>query len=116
MFLAIGKTKVLSKTNLLNFIILAIFIYPVTIAYGIEGISFLIVMMCLSHMIIVWWFVTKNFDISFSDIGETFREPMLSSILMFIAMLIVKAVLGSGLVPFAATLLVGGVVYVALIY
>lgn len=116
MFLAIGKTKVLSKTNLLNFIILAIFIYPATTAYGIEGVSFLVVMMLLSHMVILWWLVTKNFDISFSEIGQTFRGPMLSSILMFITMLIVKAVLGSGLVSFTATLLVGGVVYATVIY
>jgi PST family polysaccharide transporter/lipopolysaccharide exporter len=116
MFMATGKARVLSMTNLLNFIIIAIFIYPATVSFGIEGVSFLVVMMLFSHMIILWWLVTKNFDISFGEIGETFRGPMLSSILMFTAMLILKSMLGPGLVPFLATLALGGVVYVGVIY
>ncbi len=115
-FMAIGKTRILSFTNLLNFIILIIFIYPATTQYGIEGVSFLVVMMLFSHMIILWWFMTKNLDITFGDIGETFRGPLLSSILMFICMVLVKSLLGVGLVSFGVTLIVGAFLYLVLVY
>ena len=115
-FMAIGKSKVLSMTNLLNFIILIIFIYPATTQYGIEGVSFLIVMMLFSHMIILWWFMTKNLDVTYGDIGETFRGPLLSSILMLIAMILVKSLFGVGLVSFAVTVIVGAFVYLVIVY
>jgi PST family polysaccharide transporter/lipopolysaccharide exporter len=115
-FLAIGKTKILSVTNLLNLVILLIFIYPATVYYGIEGISFLMVMLMLSHMIILWWLMTKNTDVTFSEIGDTFRGPMLASIVMFMLMLIMRVTLGPGSVSFIVTGLVGMAVYMAIIY
>ncbi|MCK4445225.1 MAG: polysaccharide biosynthesis C-terminal domain-containing protein, partial [Thermoplasmata archaeon] len=115
-FLAIGKTKTLSMTNLLNLVILLIFIYPATVQYGIEGISFLIVMMYLSHMIILWWLITKNMDVTFSEIGDTFRGPLLASILMLILMMMTKVMLGPGIVSFMLNALVGMGVYMAIIY
>jgi PST family polysaccharide transporter/lipopolysaccharide exporter len=115
-FLAIGKSKLLSMTNLLNLIILVIFIYPATVYYGIEGVSFLMVMMYMSHIIILWWLITKNIDVTFSEIGDTFRGPMLSSILMFIAMLLTKTVLGPGAIGFVLTVLIGMVTYLVVIY
>jgi O-antigen/teichoic acid export membrane protein len=113
-FLAIGKSKILSLTNSLNLIILLVFIFP-ALGFSIEGVSLLIVMMYLSHMIILWWFITKNMDVTFSEIGETFRGPLLASTLMFIAMLMVKVLLTGALLTFVATLLVGVGVYLAVI-
>lgn len=115
-FLAIGKTKILSVTNLLNLVILLIFIYPATVHYGIEGISSLIVMMYLSHMIVLWWLITKNMDITFSEIGDTFRGPLLASILMLMLMVMTKVILGPGIVSLVLIALVGMAVYTAIIY
>ncbi len=115
-FLAIGKSKILSMTNLLNLIIMVIFIYPVSVNYGIEGVSFLIVMMYLTHMIILWWLVTKNINVTFSELGETFRGPFLSSILMLVIMIMAKIFIGQGIVALVLTVLVGVAVYLAVIY
>lgn len=115
-FLAVGKSKILSMTNLLSLILIVIFIYTATVEYGIAGISFLMVAVYFTHMIILWWFITKNLDVTFHDIGDTFRGPLFASMLMFISMLVTKSVMGSGLVPFAVTLAVGAVVYLVVIY
>lgn len=115
-FLAIGKSKILSLTNLLNFVILTIFIYPATLWYGIEGVALLVVMMYLSHTMILWWFVKKELDIGFSQIGDATKTPFLSALLMFSFLLFSKTILGSGLFPFIAMIIIGGIVYSIAIY
>lgn len=114
--LAVGKSKALSTTNFINFVILIVFIYPATLWYGMEGVSLLIVMMYLVHMILLWWFVTKNLDITLSEIVGTFKVPFLSALVMSLIALVVRVFMGFGLLPFMATIIVGGVVYFVVIY
>jgi O-antigen/teichoic acid export membrane protein len=114
--LAIGKSKVLSFTNFLNFVILIIFIYPATLWFGMEGVALLIVIMYFTHMVLLWWFITKNLDVTLSEIAGSFKVPLLSALVMALIALVVKMVLGFGLLPFLAAIIVGAVVYFAVIY
>lgn len=116
LFLATGKTKWLSITNAVNLIVMIVFLYPAIIWGRIEGVALLVFLIYFFHTIVVYWLTTKLLNIRFVDITSRFADPLVASLGMLMVVLVFKTFAGFSVGVFVASILLGVLVYSALIY
>jgi len=114
---AIGRPDYIAKLSALRVLLIAIFIYPATMTYGIEGTAALITGVYIFPMMpIDLYLMSKTVDTSPRELLREIGYPLVASLGMGAAVTYVYQTvqLNAPIVEFAMLVLVGVVVYAAL--
>lgn len=113
LFEALGRPDVNTKIQILKLVLIAIFIYPATARWGIEGTAIVIVGNALLSNPIADYLAVKAVGGEIREFVRLLLYPAIGSLLMATAVLSVKRTLNFGSQPFefVAMILVGVVTY-----
>lgn len=115
---AIGRPDYVTKLSALRVTLIAIFIIPVTSRFGIEGTAFLISAVYLCPMLpIDTYLIVQSIEGSYRRFVKEVGYPLIASAAMFLAVVRVDQLLPlePGPIEFAILVVVGAVVYTALV-
>jgi len=83
--LALGKSKLILKSNLIVGAIEFILLYPVTKLFGIEGVAIFVTLAYSMQYFIYFPFLKKEIDLKYADIWS-FVKPTIISIVFIVAL------------------------------
>jgi lipopolysaccharide exporter len=117
-YLAAGKPEVRTKLNLLQLVLMAVLMYPLTIRYGIMGAAVTAMLPSLLVVFLTLHEAGKIIGESFDYIARNFVPAVIGSLIMAVAIWgwQVLAVGLSPVVRLAVSVVVGGAVYVGYLW
>jgi lipopolysaccharide exporter len=117
-YLAAGKPEVRTKLNLLQLVLMAVLMYPLTIRYGIMGAAVTAMLPSLLVVFLTLHEAGKIIGESFDYIARNFVPAAIGSLIMAVAIWgwQVLAVGLSPVVRLAVSVVVGGAVYVGYLW
>lgn len=83
--LALGKSKLLLKSNIITGAFELSLLYPVAKYYGIEGVAILVTLSYSLNYFILFPFLKKNIDLKYSDIWS-FVKPTIIAVVFIVAL------------------------------
>lgn len=90
-WMAIGRPDYLTKLSLLSTVLIAVFIYPVTVAYGIEGTALVIVGTDLLVMLPLSVFlVIDSVNTTYFDFLREISYPFVASAMMWAVIMLIR--------------------------
>ena len=113
LYLAAGKPQVRTKLNLLQLVLMALLMYPLTIRYGIMGSAIAAMVPSVLVVVLTLREAGKIIGVSFGFIAKTFVPSIMGSLVMVVgiyAWYYVAAGLGLGL-RLGGSVVIGTVVY-----
>jgi lipopolysaccharide exporter len=118
LYLAAGKPEVRTKLNLLQLVLMAVLMYPLTIRYGIMGAAVAAMVPSLLVVVLTLHEAGKIIGENFSYIAKNFVPAVIGSLVMAVAIWGWQdvAVGLSPIVRLAVSVLVGGAVYVGYLW
>lgn len=96
--MALGKTEQLRKVTFLVAAIELIFIYPVLVYFGIEGVAVLVTFAYVSQFAMYYPFLKKELNITWSDLFVSVKPSLTAIVAILGLFLLFEASLGSSLV------------------
>ncbi|MDO8725079.1 MAG: lipopolysaccharide biosynthesis protein [Candidatus Methanoperedens sp.] len=118
LYLAAGKPQVRTKLNLLQLVMMVLFMYPLTIRYGIMGAAIAATLPSVLVVVLTLREAGKIIGESFGFIAKTFVPSIMGSLVMVVgiyAWYYVAAGLGPGL-RLGGSVVIGMVVYVGFLW
>jgi len=117
LFLAVGRPDLVTKLQLVKFILLVILIYPLTVKWGILGTSLAVVINALIENPIADYVAIKTIKCRILEFGKMLIVPMLAVSVMLSVLILLKYMIfeGMGFLIFFVLVAVGIVVYLAVI-
>ena len=115
-FYGVGKVQLDTRLQIIRFFVLAVLIYPFTIAWGILGTS---IVVFLSIFISNIGFVLMAIKITKCNIKSFLKalvSPLIGGIIIVLSILGVKTIMSTGLWQFVAFVFVGALAYFSAIY
>jgi O-antigen/teichoic acid export membrane protein len=117
MFKSVGKPVYLERVSLVQLLIMAVIIYPLTMKWGIVGTSLAVL---IPMALVQWWAfykVGKILDSSLLEIGCVLSAPLASSLVMCAIIFMAKSLLPiSNIFYLFSYVFVGALVYFACVF
>jgi O-antigen/teichoic acid export membrane protein len=115
--MAMGRADYLSKTNLINLALLAVFIFPVIQSFGLPGVAVLVVLIYVQHAVLFFWLLSRQASVHARDLWGALRVPVLATIVMALTVVLVKTMVHLPLVILLiAEIGAGAFVYAAIVF
>jgi PST family polysaccharide transporter/lipopolysaccharide exporter len=114
--LAVGKPSVTFYTSIVRLIIILIFIYPIIIWQGILGVAILVTISTLIQAILMNNEVCNITQTSWLNLIQKIAPALISSLIMFLAIFLIKIVLPSTFFTLIILIGLGILIYVISLY
>jgi PST family polysaccharide transporter/lipopolysaccharide exporter len=118
LYLLAGKPEVRTQINLLQLVLMAVLMYPLTISYGIVGAAVAAMPPSLLDVVLTLHEAGKIIGENFTYIGRNFVPAIIGSLIMALALWGWQeiAVGLSPLIRLAVSVMVGGAIYVGYLW
>lgn len=114
-FYALGKTKIDTKVQTIRFLVIAIFIYPFIIRWGLIGASLTVLISILSACITSILMLIKTIGLSAKEILDAIIYPLICGIISIPILMYLISLIYVEIVEFIGFSLIGILLYVILV-
>jgi len=118
LYLAAGKSEVRTKLNLLQLILMAVLMYPLTVLYGILGAAVAAMLPSVLVVVLTLHEAGKIIGENFTYIAKNFVPGIIGSLIMALSIWVWQDFAGglSPVIRLGASIVIGGAVYVGYLW
>jgi len=115
-FQAVGKPKIITKWQMIRLFVLAIFIYPLTVQWGILGVLVAVFLSTLVSTIGFNYMAIKIMECRIKSFGKVIVLPLINGIIMVFVIFVLKDTIPIGIMEFFLLIGIATFVFFALTY
>ena len=109
--MAIGKTEILRRANIIVAAIELSLLYPAIKFTGIAGVALLVTVAYISQYVVYYPFIIKEMDVTFSELKNTLLPVLVSAATLLISLYFLNLFVSSSIIMIFVKIAIAGVVY-----